>query len=171
MVTAGVLQSVHRLAEGMIFAAATAERKDGKHHKPGGNADNAGQPPATTLGGRVSSGAGAPGGTNQSGDGEEAERRAEQRCTDTRQCAACGGEDNVDARDIVDNLVSTTAREYVRKAVAVAAPGPLKESVRRALCGGRDGMLKGHGDSVARDWERFFKNAAAAASPWETGGG
>ncbi len=175
VVTAGALQSVHRLAEGMIVAAAAAKRKkSGKHTKPGGKVDTAGRPRTTPLGCRVP-GAGASSGTGQPADGERAEEphRPEGSCTSTdtatRHCAACAGEDSpaADAHDLVDNLVSETTREYVGKAVAVAAPGPLRESVRRALCGGREGMLRGDGDSVAADWERFIKNAAeSASSPW-----
>lgn len=176
VVTAGALQSVHRLAEGMVVAAAAAKRRCEKRHEPGGNVDSAGQPPTAPLGFRVP-GAGARPGMGQPVDdkGAEEHHRVEGSCADTatRHSAACAGEDNhaADARDLVDNLVSATTREYVGKAVAVAAPGPLRESVRRALCGGREGMLRGDGDSVAADWERFLKNAAASASsPWERRG-
>ncbi|CAM9192089.1 unnamed protein product, partial [Hapterophycus canaliculatus] len=65
---------------------------------------------------------------------------------------------------LVLSLVAETASEYVAKAVAVAAPGELKERVRRALRCGRDGLLQGGGGDVAMDWESFLTRAAASAN-------
>lgn len=144
MVTAGALQSVHRLAEGMIAAAGDTKRQDAEDCHSSGSVDEAG---------------GDDGGQSPGGG-----------CATTGRCFTNANDDN-DAGVLVGSLVARTTAEYVEKAVAVAAPGPLKERVRRALCSGRDGMLRGDGDSVATDWEIFLKSAAMSASSWvgETG--
>lgn len=180
--TAGALQTVHRLAEGMIVAAANANRQDAKEHHSPGNVVDEGGPPTQR------SSAGVPDGTASEGkegqidpelveevrsDDGHITRRArhdggqspEGEGMTTGHCFADANDDN-DARVLVENLLARTTEEYVEKAVAVAAPGALKERVRRALCSGRDGMLHGDGDSVATDWGRFFKIAAASASSW-----
>ena len=182
--TAGALQSVHRLAEGMIIAAASAKRRDAKEHHSPGSVDEAGGAPTTQLGS-----AGVPdGGAQQREEGKIAPEEAclvgEARFDDGRTTRHAGGDggqspgvdevkarrcfgdanDDKDARLLVENLVARTTEEYIEKALAVAAPGELKERVRHALCSGRDGMLRGDGDSVATDWERFLKSAAVSAS-------
>lgn len=191
MVTAGALQSVHRLAEGMIAAAAvpTAEAKwhDRTDHSPGGAS-----PASEFRGGGVPGIAGREMGqqtaSSRGGSGEAENIDARQqpptrladgttartqgpadRASFTEEAGPNGvanadGGDADDAGSLVESLVATTAKEYIEKAVAVAAPGALKESVRRALCRGRDGMLHGDGDSVVTDWERFLKNAAKSAT-------
>lgn len=180
--TAGALQSVHRLAEGMILAAANAKRQDAKEPHSPGNVGEAGRAPTTQLGSRAPGGA-APGGKGQTAPAEVAREagggdghRIWRTHGDGRQSPGGGGvkpgdcfadaNDDSDARVLVENLVARTTGGYIEQAVAVAAPGATKERVRRALCRGRDGMLRGDGDSVAADWERFLRNAAASASSW-----
>lgn len=180
--TAGALQSVHRLAEGMIVAATGGKRRDANKQRSPENADEAGGAPT-----KQPSSAGVPGGTAQQGRGrtvpEEVggkpgndDGHTTRRSHGDGQSPGGGGviaehclgnaNDDNDAHVLVENLVAKTARDYVEKAMAVAAPGELKERVRRALCSGRDGMLRGNGDSVATDWERFLKRAAASAPSW-----
>lgn len=215
VVTAGALQSVHRLAEGMIAAAsavptaAAAEWHDRTNRSPGGASAPArgfrggggvpvgvagrgmGQQTDSSRGGAA---AGEADNNDNAGrqhrpptrlaDGTTATSTIPQSAADRASCSKEGAgrrrhsvaanndggdADNgtdADASSLVETLVATTAEEYVEKAVAVAAPGELKESVRRALCRGRDGMLHGDGDgdSVATDWERFLKNAAASSA-------
>lgn len=180
VVTAGALQSVHRLAEGMIVAAAATKWQDAKEHHSPRNVNEEGGAPTAILS------SGVPGGTAQEGytvpedvlgkAGSDDGRTTRRAHGDGRQSPGGGcltrghcfatANDNSDARVLVENLVARTTREYVEKAVAVASPGALKERVRRALCSGRDGMLRGEGDSVATDWERFLKGAAASGSSW-----
>lgn len=148
--TAGALQSVHRLAEGMIAAAADAKRQDAKEcHSPGSANDEAGSDNDGHTSRRARRGD-----SRQSPGGED---------VTTGRCFSDANDDN-DAGVLVENLVARTTAEYVEKAVAVAAPGALKERVRRALCSGRHGMLRADGDSVATDWERFLKSAAVSAT-------
>ncbi|CAM9384167.1 unnamed protein product, partial [Sphacelaria rigidula] len=59
------------------------------------------------------------------------------------------------------HLVASSSEEYAEKAIAVAQPGLLRESVVRALSEieGRDALLRGNG--VAEDWEIFLRRATA----------
>lgn len=190
MVTAGALQSVHRLAEGMIAAAAAAaaRRHERNNHNPRETSESeaaAGEAAATAVGrdrvpgvvgagiGQQTAGGGAAGEVGNNDDGQQPTRRANDNSTPGVDRASCilagphyvakveGGD--AESCSLVEHLVARTTKEYVEKAVAVATPGALKESVRRVLCRGRDGMLHGDGDSVAMDWERFLKSAATSA--------
>lgn len=178
--TAGALQSVHRLAEGMIAAAADANKQGAKEQNSPKNMDEGvrastlgnGEPGATASEGKGET-AGEEAGREAGSNDDHTTRRAhgdgrqspEGECSTTGHCFPDANENN-DARVLVENLLARTTGEYVEKAVAVATPGALKERVRRALCSGRDGMLRGDGDSVAKDWERFLKSAAVSASSW-----
>lgn len=185
VVTAGALQSVHRLAEGMIAAAAAAKWHDRNGHNPEATVvlEAAAEAMACRRGGapgvagrgvgqQTAGGVGvAEPENNDAGhhptgraDGTSTQGADRASCTvASPHCDANTDGNDVDANSLVETLVATTTTEYVRKAVAVAAPGALRESVRRALCRGRDGMLHGDGDSVAMDWERFLKRAARSA--------
>ena len=185
VVTAGELQSVHRLAEGMIIAAAgaAAARETAEHGER--EETDTGIPAAFTTGAVTSSAAATTAALNEGGeevgDGHPARhRRSSERNRprarkrsfgrdkeDVDRRAGAGKRAEVDAVSgsddtcsLVDRLVAATMNDYITKAVALAAPGQLRECVVRALERGRDGILRG--DGVARDWERFLKIAAAS---------
>lgn len=184
--TAGELQSVHRLAEGMIIAAAgAAAARDTADHEER-EAVDAGTRVASTAGAVTSSTTAAAAalerGGEEVGDGHQARHyrssersrsRARERGfgrdeegVNRRAGAGEGANTNAvpsgdDACSLVERLVAATKDEYITKAVALAAPGKLRECVVRALERGRDGMLQRDG-GVARDWGRFLRIAAAS---------
>lgn len=186
VVTAGELQSVHRLAEGMIIATAgAAAARDMADHEEG-EAAHAGTPVPSTTGAATSpiTATAALEGDEEMGDGHPVKhyRSSDRSRSKARECGFGRDEDSVDRRvgagagelatvntvpssddacSLVDRLVAVTKDEYITKAVALAAPGQLRECVVQALERGRDGMLQGDG-GVARDWGRFLRIAAAS---------
>lgn len=188
--TAGVLQSVHRLAEGMIIAAGgAAAARDKADHEQRETAD-AGTPVASTTGAATSpiaptaATAALEGGGEAMSDGHPARHDRSSEGSHPREKGRGFDKDEEgfgsrlgpgagvnavpssdDACSLVDRLVAVTTDEYVTKAVALAAPGQLRECIVRALERGRDGILRGDG-GIARDWERFLR--IAAASPTAT---
>lgn len=191
--TAGELQSVHRLAEGMIIAAAgAAAARDMADHEEREAAD-AGTPVPSTTGAdnsQIAATAAAAaiaaleGGGEEMGDGhpEKDYRTSERSRSKAGEHGFSRDKDPVDRRvgegtgewakvntvpssddacRLVDRLVAATKDEYITKAVALAAPGQLRECVVQALERGRDGILQGDG-GIAKDWGLFLRTAAAS---------
>lgn len=152
VVTAGALQSVHRLAEGMITAAATAATTVSA-------AEGARYEVCHGRAARYTNGTGSTERDPIDPEGERSESVG-AKIAGIGVDTVGGGDDGI---AVVESLVASTAAEYVEKAVAVAAPGSLRERVRRALACGREGMLH-EGGIIATDWERFLKNAAASST-------
>lgn len=190
VVTSGAMQSVHRLAEGMIAAVSaragggvegllqegkveagtpTTASCSGVAHRceRGGGEDSSDEHVVACRSHTDLAGGGGhspvahdeDNGTAEHGNGNRAaDGNAHEGGNCSKPCGGGGG-----GCVLVDNLVASSTADYVNKAVAVAAPGLLRDRVRDALWIGRDGILKGDG-SVATDWERFLKNAAASSA-------
>lgn len=211
IVTAGALQSVHRLAEGMIVAVAARECQDGEEKNSRQPLVDEPEPPSAKASGgksttldpeqmgqqRARQSVVDEAEPNQAGGASDeratARRRtnttcAHQRCGDGNIGAKTGhreGDEEHEAAGpartgdaaaihdtedddnvLVESLVAETVGEYILKAVAIAAPGALKEQVRQALRCRRDGILQGGGGDgdVAVDWEVFLTRIAASAN-------
>lgn len=163
VVTAGALQNVHRLAEGIIVSIAEglegAETKVETRNKEENNGatelrraegGDARARPGSSFEGCISLECDHDGKHAQEGEGRESESFSD------------GG-----GFALVANLLASTKGDYVKKAVAVASPGPLRERVRHALRVGSKHMMRGDGN-VALDWERFLRNAVALSSTAKT---